>query len=60
MTNGKLSKPVLQFTKDGEFVAEWKSSSEIKRNLGYSKGNISACCNGKLKSAYNFIWKFKD
>ena len=60
MTNGKLSKPVLQFTKDGEFVAEWKSSSEIKRNLGYSKGNISACCNGIRKSSNGFVWKFKD
>ena len=56
----KLSKSVLQFTKDGEFVKEWKSATDVKRNLGYSKGNISSCCTGKLKSAYNFIWKFKD
>ena len=59
-TNGKLSKLVLQFTKDGEFVREWKSSSEIERNLNYSRGHISKCCNGKRKSAYNFIWKFKN
>ena len=56
----KLSKSVLQFTKDGEFVKEWKSATDVKRNLGYSKGNISSCCTGKLKSAYNFIWKYKD
>ena len=60
MVSMKLSKPVLQFTKDGEFVAEWKSSSEIKRNLGFAQQHISSCCNGKLKSAYGFIWKFKD
>ena len=55
----KHSKPVLQFTKDGEFVKEWKSARDVKITLNYSQGNISSCCTGKLKSAYNFIWKFK-
>ena len=56
----KKSKPVLQYTKSGEFVKEWKSMNDVQRNLGYSKGNISSCCTGRLKSAYNFIWRFKD
>ena len=59
-TNGKLSKPVLQFTLDGKFVREFKSGMDIKRNLGYSCGNISSCCTGKRKSAYKFVWKYKD
>ena len=59
-TNGKLSKPVLQFTKDGELVGEWKSMMDVQRNLGYANQHISSCCKGKLKSAYGFIWKFKD
>ena len=59
-TNGKRSKPVLQYTKSGVFVREWKSTRDVQRNLNYSQGHISNCCNGKLKSAYNFIWKFKD
>ena len=56
----KLSKPVLQFTKDGEFVKEWKSTKDVQMNLGYFHSNISNCCTGKRKSAYNFIWKYKD
>ena len=60
MTNGKLSKPVLQFTLDGKFVREFKSGMDIKRNLGYSCGNISSCCLGKRKSANGFIWKYKN
>lgn len=56
----KLSKPVLQYTKSGELVREWKSTIDVQRNLGYFQNHISSCCNGKLKSAYNFIWKFKD
>ena len=53
-----LSKSVLQFAKNGEFVKEWQSIHQIERDLGFSPGNISQCCNGKLKTAYNFIWKF--
>ena len=58
-TNGKLSKPVLQFTLDGEFVREWPSTREIERQLGYNNANISACCLGKRKSAYGFRWEYK-
>lgn len=53
-------KQVLQYTKTGEFIREWKSIIEIKRELGYGNGNISNCCLKKLKSAYGYIWKFKE
>lgn len=56
----KNSKPVFQFTKDGEFVGEWKSAIDVERNLGYHQSHISSCCTGRLKFAYGFIWKFKD
>lgn len=53
------SKKVLQFTKDGKFVNEWVSLREIERVLGFNIGCISDCCNGKRKSAYDFIWRYK-
>ena len=56
----KLSKPILQYTKSGKLVREWKSTHDVERNLGYFHSYISYCCTGKCKSAYNFIWKFKD
>ena len=59
MTNRKLSKQVLQYSKDGEFVREWKSTHDVERNLGFNRGHISSCCLGKLKSAYRFVWKYK-
>ena len=58
MTNGKTSKPVLQFSKSGEFIREWPSAHEVERVLGYSQGYISNCCLKKYKSAYGFIWKY--
>ena len=57
-TNGKCSKPVLQFTLDGEFIREWPSIHECSRN-GFDFRNVSACCLGKRKSAYGFRWCYK-
>ena len=58
-TNGKCSKKVLQYTLDGKFVKEWKSTHDVERNLGYAQTNISSCCLGKYKSAYGYVWKYK-
>ena len=60
MVSIKLSQPILQYTKSGEFVREWKSTYDVERNLGYFHNSISYCCNGKLKSAYGYVWKYKD
>ena len=57
-TNGKCSKKVLQFSKSGEFIREWPSVMECSRN-GYDFRNVSACCNGKRKTAYGFRWEYE-
>lgn len=56
-TNGKLSKTVLQYTLDGQFVREWESTNECGRN-GFNQGNIADCCKGKRKTHKGFIWKY--
>lgn len=58
-TNGKLSKPVLQYTLEGIFIKEWKSTMDVQRNLGFNHANISRCCRGKYAYAYGYIWKYK-
>lgn len=62
MTNGKLSKPVLQFDLDDNFIKEWPSAKEVERQLGFFATAIGACCLNKLhnKSAYNYKWKYKE
>lgn len=57
-----IDKPVLQFTKDGEFVAEYFSIAEAARKTNITQQNISAVANQlpKRKSAGGFIWKFKE
>ena len=56
----KYKKRVIQMTKDGTFIKEWESLSQIFRELGITQGNVSNCCSGKLKSSNGFIWKFSD
>ena len=59
--NHPKAKPVIQLSLDGEFIAEFPSSIEGAESLGKSSGkNINSCCRGKSKTAYGFIWKFKE
>ena len=52
------SKQVLQLSLDGEEIKRWESTMEVERTLGYKNTNIGACCNGKMKRAYGFIWRY--
>ncbi len=58
--NGKTSKAVIQFDLNGKLIKEWISTNEIERQLGYIHSNISLCCNGKRKTAYGYVWKYKN
>ena len=58
-TNGKTSKKVLQFTLNGEFIREWPSTAECGRN-GFDSSYVAACCRGEYKSAYGYIWRYKE
>lgn len=53
------NKPVLQYDKQNNFIQEWKSASQAALFLKKDSSSISECCNGKRKTAYKYIWKFK-
>ena len=55
----KQRKPILQYDLKNNFIAEYESVSQaaIVNSLGFS--SISHCARGEMKTAYNFIWKFK-
>lgn len=54
------SKAVLQFSLNGEYIAEYYSATEAGRKNNCRQGGISECCNGKQKTAYGYIWKYKE
>ena len=50
---------VLQFNKDGLFIKKWWSIIEVQRGIWVRANAISACCKGKAKSSWGFIWKYE-
>ena len=53
-----ISKPVLQYTLDGEFIREWPSTKECGRN-GFNQAHVTDCCNGKRKTHKGFRFMYK-
>lgn len=53
-----MSQPVLQFSKDGEFIKEYPSVAEAARQLGVSATSISYACHGKSKHSHGFMWSY--
>ena len=60
MSENRPSKPVLQFSKNGELIAEYPSTREAERQTGCYQSNICACCKGKYKSTGGYIWRYKE
>ena len=50
---------ILQFSKDGELIAEYSSLTKASRQTGCSAPHICSCCKGKRKSCGGYIWKYK-
>lgn len=53
------SKPILQLSKDGEFIRCWDCTMDAHRELGINQSHISACAKGKRPSAGGYIWRYK-
>lgn len=51
---------VVQLTKDGKYVSEYKSSVEANRMTGISAQHIGHCCNSTRISAGGYLWVHKD
>lgn len=61
ITGKKRGKPVLQYTLDGQFVAEYPSILEAERKTGFNAAHISKCCMGiKYKKVGGYIWRYKQ
>ena len=56
------SKPVLQFTREGKFIAEFYGASEANRNTGICVSSIHRVARGvkRYKTAGGYIWKYKE
>ena len=56
-----ISKEVLQLNIDSEeVIAKFPSVGIAAKSVNGSQSNLSACINGRKKSAYGFKWRFKN
>lgn len=60
MDYSKLKKPLIQYDLNGNFIKEWEGFIDIKKELNYDSSLIRKCCRNLQKTAYGFIWKYKD
>ena len=51
------NKPILQFDLDGNFICEWPSATDVGKEV---QSTICNCLNGRYKTAYGYIWKYKN
>ena len=58
ISNSKGVNGILQFSKDGDFIAEYSSTHEAERQTGCYQTHICQCCKGKRKSTGGYIWKY--
>ena len=55
----KCKKPIIQYDLNGNFIKEWKSSTDAAHELNLNNVSITMCCNNKLKTSGGFIWSKK-
>lgn len=55
-----LSKPILQYDKNGILVKKWNSIADVEYTLGFHRSCISNNLIGNTKSSYGYIWKYEE
>lgn len=57
----KRHRVIDQYDYDGIlFLRTWHGFVEIKKTLGFNGQNVQACCNGRIKHAYGYSWRYAD
>lgn len=51
---------VMQMTEDGNVVRLWKGVTAAANTLGINRSSIADSCNGLLKKAGGYRWKYYD
>lgn len=56
----KNQRNIKQYDMNRNYLKTWRSLSEITNKYGYASSNIAKCCNGKISSAYGYIWEYAN
>lgn len=55
----RMSK-VRQYNLKGKLINTFENIKDASKQTKINESAIRQCCNGHIKTAYNFIWKFKN
>lgn len=55
-----IKKPILQFDKQGNFIAEYESAQQAIKELNIPNAHISSVCKWKRKSTRGYVFKYKE
>jgi len=59
--NRNIYDTIIQYSVDNKFIKEWDSlNSIIEKYPNYNRSYISQCCCKSKKSAYGYVWRYKD
>lgn len=58
--NKYRAKPVIQYDLNGKFIRNWGCAKDVEEEMGIHHGNISKCCNGNMKSAGGYQWRYDN
>lgn len=53
------ARPILQYNLQEELIQEYVSINEASRQTSIPTSNLARACQGKLKTAGGYIWKYK-
>lgn len=57
--NKDKRKPILQLDLNGNFIKEWKSTTEASKKLNCLRSGITNALKKLSKTSHGFIWKYK-
>lgn len=58
--NPNAYRKISQYSKNGDFLAEFSNLKEARKSVNLDGNKITACCLNKRKSAGGYIWKFSE
>ena len=56
----KISKKVIQYDLNNNYIKKWNSMLEIQRELGIWHSRIGKCCRNIVKSVDGYIWRYES
>ena len=52
--------PVVQMTKEGDFVKKWRSATDAAKSLNGERTSIVICLKGRTKTALGYKWRYAN